>query len=188
MQKEIPAGKMTVRDREYDVKLIVNVLAKKQTARFMIEGLTVGRYPRPVASETWEGLYAAAMAATKAKRVRIAMPVLKLDSRRCRDLSGYESFFRPGTIIGRHASNGNLLVKWEGEPSPEQMSMGYGQDKLFRPMSDDRQREYLALVEQQRKAEKAVEAFEERFVIHDVVAEVDTEIERVAADLPDDER
>lgn len=182
-------GTIRVRDRDYDVELEVTAYGREAKAKgfFVIPKLTTGRHQSAVRAETWEALYEAAIKATKAKKVKIAIPVMRPSVRTKGDFTFkredrvYEHYFESGTIIGRHSGNGNLFVRW-GDSTEAKQENDYHAE-YFRPLNEERQKEYTDLLDQESRLMKAKQDFEDRYKIEDIAADVEAEIERVASEM-----
>lgn len=69
-----------------------------------------------------------------------------------------EGEIRRGVCTGRHGSNGNLLIKWDGQKGSEQMSY-WKSDAVITP---DREADYVKLCEEADRAKKALAGFEKK--------------------------
>lgn len=82
------------------------------------------------------------------KKVAISIPFIMWD----------EGKIRRGVCTGRHGSNRNLLVKWDGQKGSEQVSY-WNSDATLSP---DHEAAYGLLCEEARRAKKTLEAFEKK--------------------------
>lgn len=181
----IKVGQIEVRAHFYDVHLRVSGAyhSGKPSARFVIPELkTSGAYPSEVGAETWEALYEKAMVATKSKGVKIEFPI----SRSTWERTGYGApkhrIIESGVVTGRHAANGNLLIRWADAKQSEQQTSRH--EDIYRPLPAPRQAELLGLLREKDAIDDKIEAFDKmhKFEDRNLDHEVDAEIERVASE------
>lgn len=188
-EQKHPIGSLTIRGTKYAVMFEARVRdGETPSGRFTIAGLAEGRHGGSgIYADTFEDLYRKAMAASKRKAVKIAIPFMEIAHKRTD--SGASDFFRSGTIVGRHAGNGNLLLKYDDQKFVEQdtrrHSMFDDDARFFRPLQPDRQREYLALAAAERRAERERAKFVKAYCF-DPEDEVEEEIERKASAEPNE--
>lgn len=183
---------MTIRGTEYPVELRVYTRHEgPPSADFRIPGLTAGRNQSEVSADTLEDLYKRGMEASKQNAVKIAIPVTRVAHQRGsvysrRSLtSPQDRYMEHGTIVGLHKGNGNLLVKWGDAPRPEQETNRYNLEHYYRPMAQEDEKKFLALLAEQSKVEAAIEEISDRYRIDSVDQVVEAEIERVASETVD---
>jgi hypothetical protein len=78
---------------------------------------------------------------------------------------------RRGICIGRHAGNGNLLIRWDGEKSTEQVTRWHGFP--FLQLTEEEQKQYAYLQKVLDEAKSAVSEFEST---HTLDLEAETEV------------
>lgn len=177
--------RLSIRGKEYPVRLRVYSWGDRRPpqSKFVLQGIQQGRYRHEVTADTLDDLYQKGMAASKAAATKIEFPIMRVVNKgRYSEPARYE--FESGIVTGRHQGNGNALVRWSGS---KEDTTGYNRREFFRPLSEADQREYLRLRLEQDKIEAQIAAIHDRYVIEDIAATIEEEIERKASEVADDE-
>src|SRR5262245_33167062 len=76
------------------------------------------------------------------------------------NLESVPSHLRRGLVIGKHATNNNVMVKWDGEKGTEQ-DYGFHDARYLLKLSKDEQERYTTLKLQYESLEAEIKQFEE---------------------------
>jgi hypothetical protein len=104
---------------------------------------------RPISAESRENLERALTSALRKQRVAVEVPFTW----------AYATGITNGTVTGRHAGSGNLLVTW-ADGSKSQMGPYGDRGTLARPLDADGTAQWARLRQAKRSADDALNAFE----------------------------